>query len=362
MFRVHLSDPEKVILSMTGGLSVLIWIVLAFFGLAWYYPLTAADALPVLPATATAVVLLPADTPSPTVPPLIDPTDFVTPTAHIEPTPPADTRLLPLGQDTQVIALLGIDEKHDASVWRTDTIMLAFVQPQAKRITLLSIPRDLWVYIPDHGYNRINTVDALGERTHYPGGGRGLLDQTLRYNLGIPVDHFVRLDFKGFVDVVDTLGGVTVYVEKPLTDKFPDPLSATGWSTITLPVGPMHMDGHTALSYCRSRMTTDDFDRSRRQQQVLKALWEQAFTPQVIKRAPQLWNQMSSSFDTDISMIDAILLAKMFQGVDPKNVRSKSLDTQTARPWTTPEGAQVLLPQKEAIQQVVLDLLAESGE
>ncbi|MBN1579640.1 MAG: LCP family protein, partial [Anaerolineae bacterium] len=117
------------------------------------------------------------------------------------------------------------------------------------------------------------------------------------------------------------------------------------------------MDGDTALTYCRSRMLTSDFDRSRRQQQVLKALWQQAFTLRNLKRAPALWRALDGAFETDITMVDAIWLASVFQGVDPGDVQSKSLGFDTARPWTTSQGAQVLLPQTEAIQQVIVDLV-----
>jgi LCP family protein required for cell wall assembly len=309
------------------------------------------DPLPVA-ATGTAVVQPETPLPSATW------TSTALPTATPTPTPrPPGAAQISLGQDTLVIALLGIDERQDAGAWRTDSIILAFVQMETKRVSLLSVPRDLWVTIPGHGHNRINLVDSLGERTHHPGGGRGLLDETMRYNLGVPVDHYLRVDFQGFVDIVDTLGGVTVYVEKPLTDEFPDPLSESEWTTLTLTVGWHHMDGRTALKYSRSRMTTDDFDRSRRQQQVLKALWEQAFTTRNLKRAPALWKALDSAFETDIKMVDAVWLASVFQGIDPHSIESKSLGFETARPWTTSQGAKVLLPQTEAIQQIIIDLL-----
>ena len=81
--------------------------------------------------------------------------------------------------------------------------------------------------IPGYASNRINTVDSLGERRNYPGGGLALLDKTLRLNLGVPVHHYVRVDFRGFVRIIDAMGGVTVDVKKPITDHFPDPLDLT---------------------------------------------------------------------------------------------------------------------------------------
>ena len=374
----HLSRQEKTLLTLAGGAAVLLWIVLVFSLISLYglSPLVHADATPGLAARATSASAPPgsnADASFSTsslsltsTPPLVEtvalpplPTWTPTPTA----TRPAGVSMVPLGDDTVVIALLGIDERQTAGIWRTDSIVLAFVQleprPTKAQIALLSIPRDLWVYIPEHGYDRINTVDALGERTHYPGGGRGLLDQTLRHNLGIPVHHYVRVDFQGFVRIVDALGGVTVNVEKPLTDTFPDPLSPTGTSTISLSAGLHHLDGRTALSYCRSRMTTDDFDRSRRQLQVLQALARQALVPERLAQAPNLWATFNDAFDTDISMIKAALLATFVKGVGPENMRSKHLNLGLTRPWTTPQGAQVLLPQTDAIQQTILQLLAD---
>ncbi|NIN99014.1 MAG: LytR family transcriptional regulator, partial [Anaerolineae bacterium] len=129
------------------------------------------------------------------------------------------------------------------------------------------------------------------------------------HNLGLPVDHYVRMDFYGFVRIVDALGGVTVNVEQPIEDAFPDSLSPTGLFHMDLSAGPRHMDGHMALCYCRSRMTTSDYDRSRRQRQVLLALWQQAFTLEALTQAPQLWATLRDAFETDLTMAEAIRLA-----------------------------------------------------
>jgi LCP family protein required for cell wall assembly len=268
--------------------------------------------------------------------------------------------LLPIGDDTLTIALLGTDRNRASSIWRTDSIILAFVVQGSGRIGLLSVPRDLWVHIPDHGDGRINTVDALGERGQQPGGGRALLDKTLRHNLGVPVDHVVYVDFDGFVRIVDAVGGVTVDVEKPIADIFPDPQSPTGEFHMDLAVGPQHLDGRTALAYCRSRLSTSDFDRARRQRQVLLALWKQAFTVDTLAQAPQLWDTFGDSFETDLSLGQAVQLAQWVYGIDAANVRSTCLDATMITPWTTPQGAQVLLPRRENIQQAILDLLTPS--
>jgi LCP family protein required for cell wall assembly len=263
-----------------------------------------------------------------------------------------------VGEDTVVIALLGIDEKRTSTIWRTDAILLVFVNQEAQRISLLSLPRDLWVAIPGYGHNRINTVDALGQRARYPGRGPALFDQTLQHNLGVPVDHYVRVDFWGFVSVIDTMGGITVDIEKPLRGWFPDAAAPIGYSRVTLPTGPRHMDGLTALAYCRSRMTTSDFDRARRQQQVLMAILRQALTIETLVQAPKLWAQFKDSFDTDLGMLEAIQLAYIVHGIGLENARAKHLDASTVRSWTTPGGAQVLLPRTEAIHRTITELLS----
>jgi len=221
-----------------------------------------------------------------------------------------------------------------------------------KRVGLLSVPRDLWVYIPGHGHERINTVDIMG--------GRPLLDQTFRYNLGVPVHHYVRVSSYGFARIVDAVGGVTVNVEQALGDGIPDPLSPTGWFELSLKKGYQHLDGQTALAYCRSRITTSDFDRSRRQRQVLLALWQQALTVDALSQVPELWAALSESFDTDLSVGEGIQLAQAIVGLDAQHVRSASLSAAVEQ-WTTPEGAWVLLPHPDGIRQAILDLLSSSA-
>jgi LCP family protein required for cell wall assembly len=357
-----LSIEEKVALWLLAGSSLLVWIVVLIFLIARSgSPVRLFGLVPPIAYATVSPTPVPGALPTSTPTPTFTVTPVPPPTLTPVPTPiPSGANMLPIDGDLQVIALLGIDEEHDTAIWRTDSIILAFVDRKHSRLSLLSVPRDMWVHIPGYQDNRINTVDALGERTNYPGGGIALLDKTLRFNLGIPVHHYARVDFQGFIDIVDAMGGVTVDVKKPLTDRFPDPTRPSGWARITLPAGPKHMDGSLALSYCRSRVTSDDFDRSTRQQQVLFALWKKALTLETLARAPQLWAQFDEAFDTDLGMTEAIQLAYFVQGLDPNSVQTKHLDYKLTRAWTTSDGAQVLLPQTEAIQQEILNLLSVS--
>jgi LCP family protein required for cell wall assembly len=363
--RARFSSQEKAILGLLLGVSLLIWAVLGLvLILTSDRPSAAHVGTPVLsPHTLTPTVL---STPLPTLTafPLASATATQPPPTATPIPAPRPARLLApptlVGQETTVIALLGIDESREAGIWRTDSILLIFIHARNKKVGVLSIPRDLWVSIPGHGYGRINTVDSLGERTRYPGGGAALLDQTFRQTLNVPIDHYVRIDFRGFARLIDEVGGVTVDVQAPINDRFPDPLSPSGFIQLTLPAGSQQMDGHMALNYCRSRMTTNDFDRSRRQQQVMMALWKKALTPKTLIRAPKLWDKFEDSFDTDLTMLEAVRLAYTLQNIGQENVRTRHLDFTTATPWSTPGGSEVLLPQKDAIQRIILELLSPS--
>ncbi|MBN1641276.1 MAG: LCP family protein [Anaerolineae bacterium] len=286
------------------------------------------------PGSSTSVPQAPTSTPTPT------PTPTSTPVAPEVP-------MLPLDEDVEVVVLLGIDEPMGALPWRTDSIILAFVQWQERRIALLSMPRDMWVYIPVGTMGRVNTVDAIGELSEYPGGGPAFLDRVLRINFGIPVHHYVRVDFAAFVRIIDAIGGITIDVEKPLGEDLPE-------------AGPIEMDGELALKYARSRRTTSDFDRSARQRQVLLAVAKKALSLQAIARAPELWEEFRGSIETDLSIAQAVRLALLFQALGAEGVRSAGLDQDVTEPWTTPDGAQVLLPDRAAIQQLVVALLAEA--
>lgn len=370
-----LGFEERVFLYFLGGAGLLVWVVLALL-LASRQDAGAASAVlnPILASTPTAIEptvsvrvtltrnasrILARSRPTRTATPTRTPTATPQPTATPVPTPmPSGVAMVPIDGDIEVIALLGLDEEQGAAVWRTDSIILAFVDRKGGRLSLLSVPRDLWVQIPGYGSNRINTVDALGERTDHPGGGRALLDETARLNLGVPVHHYVRIDFAGFVRMVDAMGGITVDVPAPLREWFPDVKAPLGRRYFTMPAGARQMDGRTALAYCRSRMTTSDFDRSSRQQQVLMAIWQKALTLDTLKQVPKLWKEFQDTVSTDLSTKELLQLAYFAYALDPEQVHRAQLDSTMVRGWTTAGGAQVLLPRIEVVQQAVLDLVS----
>ena len=143
--------------------------------------------------------------------PTIDPNLLIN---TVAPQPIIDSQILNNGQDTVNFLLIGSDQRHGAS-FRTDTMVVVILRPNEGQVSLISIPRDLWVSIPGEGNQRINTAYEQGELDGYPGGGSELLKATIQYNLGIRIDHTAFVDFDGFRQIVDTLGGVDVPVSCP---------------------------------------------------------------------------------------------------------------------------------------------------
>jgi LCP family protein required for cell wall assembly len=237
------------------------------------------------------------------------------------------------------ILLLGSDKRPNAGTWRTDSMIVVSVDTVNNMVRMLSIPRDLWVNIPGHGFNRINTADLWGELAK-KGGGPDRVKQTIHQNLGIPIHYYVRVDFQGFMDIIDMVGGVTIDVDCPLPD-------------IKLEAGVHHMDGKQALRYARSRKSTNDFDRARRQQKVLVALWEQALTMDLIPKLPELWRTTSGAFQTDLPLSQVINLAYVGVQLRPQQIMNKSIGASHVQSWVTPQGAMVLLPRQDKIKQLL---------
>ena len=242
------------------------------------------------------------------------------------------------------IVLLGSDRRPQSGAWRTDSMIVVSVDSANNIVRLLSIPRDLWVYIPGHGYNRINTADLWGEMAQ-PGTGPEWVKQTIHRNLGIPIHYYVRLDFQGFIKIINLVGGIDVDVDCPLSD-------------IDLSAGVHHMTGEQALRYARSRKSTNDFDRARRQRKVLMALWDQSLTLNIVPQLSELWWTMANAFQTDLSLEQVINLAYVGVQLEPQRILSRAIGPQQVQSWVTPQGAAVLLPRHQEIRAMLEDFYA----
>jgi len=253
------------------------------------------------------------------------------------------------------VLVLGLDRREgEEGPCRADTILLATFAPREGRIGLLSIPRDLWVEIPGHGQGRINTAHFLGECDR-PGGGPELAKRAVAHNFGVPVHRYIRLDFEGFKALVDALGGIAVDVEEAIADDR-YPTEDYGYTSIYIPAGRQHMDGEMALRYVRTRHGSSDFDRIRRQQKVVVAMAERLLNPAIVLRLPAVVEAAKRAFDTDMPAHEILILAPLVLRVGPEGIERRAIDESMARPHITDEGANVLLPDWEAINRVVREL------
>jgi LCP family protein required for cell wall assembly len=311
-------------------------------------------------------------TPSPTPPPLPEATatpdvNALFPTQAAPPVAPNEqpTALPPLSDNDTVNFLLIGSDKRPGSSFRTDTLLVAILWPRQAQVSLISIPRDLWIYIPTVGMQRINTAYQSGELSDYPGGGPGLLKDTIAYNLGIRIDHTAMVDFNGFRNIVDTLGGIDVpvacaYTDWRLIDPSYDPYNENNWWLYTVGPGLVHMDGDLALWYARSRLKSNDFDRGRRQQETLRALFNRILQTDTLSKIPQLYNDLSSAVVTDLRLSDMLNLAPYLPRLSNATIRSYYIRPPYVSSWTTPGGAAVLLPNEEALRQLLNEALTLS--
>ena len=260
--------------------------------------------------------------------------------------------------------MLGSDTRSGSS-FRTDTIIVAVIRPTDGQISLISIPRDLWVNIPTVGMQRINTAYQYGEIYGYAGGGAGLLKDTILFNLGIQIDHTVMVDFDGFRKTVDTMGGIEVPISCPYTDwrlldPAYDPQDANNWFLFTAGPGLIHMDGDLSLWYARSRKRSNDFDRGRRQQEVIRSIYAQALRSNLVAKIPGLYSDLSSSFTTDLGLVDILKFSPLALHLTNADIRSYYIAGDLVTSWITPGGADVLLPNTELIQQMLNTAMSSS--
>ena len=244
-------------------------------------------------------------------------------------------------------------------------MIVAILRPNEGQVSLISIPRDLWVSIPGEGNQRINTAYEQGELNGYPSGGAGLLKDTIQYNLGIRIDHTALIDFDGFRQIVDTLGGVDVPVSCPYTDwhlidPSYNPEIEDNWNLYTVEPGVIHMDGDLALWYARSRQKSSDFDRGRRSQEVLRALFTQTLQTGTLSRIPELYNNFKDSIDTDLGLGDLLQLSLYAPKMTNADIRSYYIRPPYVDSWITDQGAYVLLPNQDLLSQLLTEALSIS--
>ena len=302
--------------------------------------------------------------PTQTQVPTIDPNFLINTVAPLPTIDVSSSQVLNNGQETINFLLIGSDKRSGTS-FRTDTMVVAILRPNEGQVSLISIPRDLWVSVPDWENSRINTAYQHGISSGYPGGGPGLLKDTIQYNLGIRIDHTAMVDFDGFRKIIDTLGGVDIPVSCPytdwrLTDPSYDPEIETNWFLYTVSPGIIHMDGDLALWYARSRQKSSDFDRGRRQQEVLRAIFTQTLQAGTLTRIPELYNNVKDSVETDLGLADLLQLALYAPRMTNADIRSYYIRPPYVSSWITDGGAYVLSPNQELLSQMLTEALSPS--
>jgi hypothetical protein len=180
--------------------------------------------------------------------------------------------------------------------------------------------------------------------------------ETVETLLGVPIDYYLTVDFQGFVEGVDLIGGIVVNVEEDIDDPdYPD--NCYGYEPFSISAGTQRVNGQTALKYARTRATFGgDVDRAGRQQEVLLAVRDQVLRvdqfPRLIAQAPQLWRTYNDNVNTNLSFDDAMQLALLMQDIPEENISTAILDYNYVYNETTPDGRQVLVPRRNEIRQL----------
>ena len=292
--------------------------------------------------------------------------------------PPVAPVVLPEG--TINIALLGVDTRPSLGFANTDVIIIASINPDVPAVTMLSIPRDTLVYIPGWRSHKVNTAFARG--------GPDLFKQTIRYNFGINVDYYAMVNFSAVVRVVNTLGGVQIVATCPLFHQFPkdpyymadpaspmtvtapytdsftgevwEPGTAVPLQTINIPrPGIYTLDGLEALAYVRARygVPGGDIDRGRREQRLIRAMFNKVKQLDMIAKVPELYAQFQQQVKTDLTLENMLYLATLAPRFEDAIIRSRFIDGGGLRSATLQQVGSVLIPNRETMQPYIQQVL-----
>jgi LCP family protein required for cell wall assembly len=265
------------------------------------------------------------------------------------------------GNERFTILVMGIDRRPGelGSGFRSDTTILVSIDPATNSLGILSIPRDLYVVVPGLSVRqRINSALALGELRQL-GYGPQLAMETVQLNFGTRVHEYLTVDFTAFTRIVDEIGGIDINVPTVIYDPYyPD--QSFGYDPLYIPAGLIHMDGEMALKYARTRHTSNDFDRARRQQQVIYAIRDRIINaqmwPQLIAKAPTIWQEFSNGVQTGLDFGTILRLAMYLKDIPSENIHAGAVDQGYVSDWTTPNGAMVLIPNQAALGNLMAEV------
>ena len=278
------------------------------------------------------------------------------------------------------ILLLGMPGPGHPGPELTDTIIILSIKPAENKAAMLSIPRDLYVKpIGTTSYVRINSVYTLGEEkagrqdkkgvflSDQPIDGYHYLESNISEITSLPIHYYLKMDFSGFEQIIDQLGGVDVYVEKDLYDPY-YPTNRYGYQTFRISQGQHHMDGELALKFARSRETTSDFDRAKRQQIILSAIKEKMLKLSIFDTAKivNIIKIIGEHFKTDLTIEEIARLAEIGKNINQDQVINRVLDNSAKSVLRAANynGAAVLIPKTglgdyEDIQRIAKNIFEE---
>lgn len=246
-----------------------------------------------------------------------------------------DVKLKGEGDGRINILLLGRGGANHPGGTLTDSIEVVSIDPVNNTMAMLSIPRDLYISIKNPSYaGRINAIYELGEKQTKEGGGN-LTKQQIGTILDLPIHYYITMDFSGFKKAIDSVGGIEVNVEKDLYDPLFPADDMIHYQTFKIKAGMQHMDGTTALKYARSRETTSDFDRSKRQQIVMQAFKDKVTSSSTWSNPEKMISLISalgSSVKTDLTPDEIKSLVKIIKNIDRTKIVTKVLDNGPSGP------------------------------
>ena len=252
------------------------------------------------------------------------------------------------GTEQVNILFMGVDQRNKNERPRSDTMLLASINPTTKQVSLFSIMRDTYVNIPKIGKAKINAAFADG--------GPELLIQTIQNFLDIPIHYYVATDFEGFAKIVDAIGGDVNVPEK--MQHWDD-----GVYNINLEAGPQHLDGQKALMYVRYRGTPRaDFDRTERQRELLKLVANKLTSPSMIVKMPSILKEVTPYAQGNISGSDIYRLGSLALSLDTANMRTEQIPPLEGLSETSVGGEQVLVPDVQATRKFVQQVIGGSGQ
>ncbi|KHM47273.1 transcriptional regulator [Anaerovibrio lipolyticus] len=217
-------------------------------------------------------------------------------------------------KDKIIVMIMGVDER-EGDVGRSDTLMVATLDPKKKKAALLSIPRDTRVKIKGYGFDKINAAYAYG--------GHELTRDTVEDLIGVHMEHHILINIKSFKKIIDAIGGVDINVEKRMY--YEDVWDDDGGLLIDLQPGLQHMDGDTAITYVRYRDEEGDIGRIRRQQKFMQAVMDKVTSPAIIPRIPSIIKEVVGSVQTDLSVKQLIEFATSLKDAQKSGLQAEML-------------------------------------